>query len=160
MANSFFDNFSFNKPKCYRDVGLILDAILSDMIFDSNYKTITAAISYLRAYASEVIGAQKVQTIAALKAAKSITLARIVTPAAKTEISTRFDIILDILEKESGAGYNVVFPIPTRNSEEDIDRKTAVDILRDNVGFIKDEVVAYIDANFTLNEFDREKCIS
>ena len=158
MANSFFDNFSFNKPKCYRDVGLILDAILSDMVFDSNYKTITAAISYLRAYASEVIGAQKVQTIAALKAAKTITLARIVTPAAKNEISTRFDIILDILEKESGDGYTVTYPIPTRNNEEDIDRKTAVDILRDNTDFIKQEIVAYIDANFTLNEFDREKC--
>ena len=158
MANSFFDNFSFNKPKCYRDVGLILDAILSDMVFDSNYKTITAAISYLRAYASEVIGAQKVQTIAALKAAKSITLARIVTPAAKTEISTRFDIILDILDKESGDGYTPTYPIPQRNNEEDIDRKTAVDILRENTEFIKDEIVAYIDANFTLNEFDREKC--
>jgi hypothetical protein len=168
MANSFFDNFSFNKPKCYRDVGLILDAILSDMIFGSNYKTINSAISYLRAYASEVVGAQKVQTVASLKAAKSITLARIVNPAAKEEISTRFDIIIDILDK-ARTGANgltettatvpaLTYPIPVRSNEEDWDHKTAVDILRANVEFIKDEVVAYIDANFTLNEFDREKC--
>jgi hypothetical protein len=169
MANSFFDNFSFNKPKCYRDVGLILDAILSDMIFGSNYKTITAAISYLRAYASEVVGAQKVQTVASLKAAKEITLKRIVNPQAKEEISTRFDIIIGILD---GARTSAVtgltettyavpalsYPIPVRNNEEDLDRKTAVDILRANVDFIKEEIVSYIDANFTLNEFDREKC--
>ena len=190
MANSFFDNFSFNKPKCYRDVGLILDAILSDMIFGSNYKTITAAISYLRAYASEVVGAQKVQTVASLKAAKDITLKRIVAPSAKEEISTRFDIVIDILDgarvNEDGdiitnaiidgvsysanSGYSVStssvgidngalnYPIPVRNSEEDIDRYTAVEILRKNINFIKDEVASFIDANFTLNEFDREKC--
>jgi hypothetical protein len=180
MANSFFDNFSFNKPKCYRDVGLILDAILSDMIFGSNYKTVTAAISYLRAYASEVVGAQKVQTVASLKAAKDITLRRIVTPAAKEEISTRFDIVINILDgarvndlgeittnatvdgvsytQLSGYASALNYPIPVRNNEEDIDRYTAVNILRDNMAFIKEEIVSYIDANFTLNEFDREKC--
>ena len=184
MANSFFDNFSFNKPKCYRDVGLILDAILSDMVFGSNYKTINAAISYLRAYASEVVGAQKVQTVASLKAAKNITLARIVAPTAKDEISTRFDIVIDILDGArvndlgqivtsakvtvnnvaysydpiNGYGTALTFPIPTRNNEEDLDRKTAVNILRNNVEFIKDEIVGFIDANFTLNEFDRDKC--
>ena len=184
MANSFFDNFSFNKPKCYRDVGLILDAILSDMVFGSNYKTINAAISYLRAYASEVVGAQKVQTVASLKAAKNITLKRIVAPSAKEEISTRFDIVIDILDGArvnedgdiitnakvtvngvaygydpiNGYGTALTFPIPTRNNEEDLDRKTAVNILRNNVEFIKDEIVGFIDANFTLNEFDRDKC--
>jgi hypothetical protein len=180
MANSFFDNFSFNKPKCYRDVGLILDAILSDMIFGSNYKTVTAAISYLRAYASEVVGAQKVQTVASLKAAKAITLARIVAPSAKTEISTRFDIVIAILDGArvndlgqivtnalvnntayspiDGYGTALTYPIPVRNNEEDLDRWTAVNILRNNVEFIKDEITAFIDANFTLNEFDRDKC--
>ncbi|NBR61016.1 MAG: hypothetical protein EBT86_05080, partial [Actinobacteria bacterium] len=191
MANSFFDNFSFNKPKCYRDVGLILDAILSDMIFGSNYKTITAAISYLRAYASEVVGAQKVQTVASLKAAKAITLQRIVAPSAKEEISTRFDIVIDILDgarvndlgqiitnaKVNGISYSpdsgysvsesagfgvdngaITYPVPMRTSEEDIDRYTAVNILRKNYNFIKEEVVSYIDANFTLNQFDKEKC--
>ena len=191
MANSFFDNFSFNKPKCYRDVGLILDAILSDMVFGSNYKTITAAISYLRAYASEVVGAQKVQTVASLKAAKAITLKRIVAPSAKEEISTRFDIVIDILDgarvndlgqiitnaKVGGVSYSpdsgysvsesasfgtddgaITYPVPMRNNEEDIDRYTAVSILRKNYNFIKEEVVSYIDANFTLNQFDKEKC--
>jgi len=180
MANSFFDNFSFNKPKCYRDVGLILDAILSDMIFGSNYKTVTAAISYLRAYASEVVGNQKVQTVASLKAAKDITLRRIVNPNAKSEISTRFDIVINILDgarvndlgeittnatvdgqsytQLSGYAPALTYPIPVRNNEEDIDRYTAVNILRDNMDFIKEEIVSYIDANFTLNEFDREKC--
>ena len=158
MANNFFDNFSFNKPKCYRDVGLILDAILSDMVFDSNYKTINAAISYFRAYASDVIGPQKVQTVAALKAAKILTLERVVTPAAKIAIGTRFDILIGIIENEN-LGANVLeYPPLQRNSEEDIDRKTAVDILRDNIDFIKDEVISYIDSNFTVLSYDREKC--
>jgi hypothetical protein len=161
MANNFFDNFSFNKPKCYRDVGLILDAILSDMIFDSNYKTINAAISYFRAYASDVIGPQKVQTVAALEATKVLTLERVVTPAAKKAISTRFDILIDILKDgtvENPAAPSLEYPALQRNSEEDIDRKTAVDILRDNIDFIKDEVVEYIDSNFTVLSYDREKC--
>jgi len=161
MANNFFDNFSFNKPKCYRDVGLILDAILSDMIFDSNYKTINAAISYFRAYASDVIGPQKVQTIAALEAAKVLTLERVVTPAAKKAISTRFDILIDILKDgtvDNPAAPSLEYPIPKRNSDDDIDRDTAVKILRDNIAFIKEEVVDYIDSNFTVLSYDREKC--
>jgi hypothetical protein len=161
MANNFFDNFSFNKPKCYRDVGLILDAILSDMVFDSNYKTINAAISYFRAYASDVIGPQKVQTVAALQAAKILTLERVVTPAAKKAISTRFDILIDILKDgtvENPAAPSLEYPIPQRNSDDDIDRDTAVKILRDNIAFIKEEVVDYIDSNFTVLSYDREKC--
>jgi len=163
MANSFFDNFSFNKPKCYRDVGLILDAILSDMIFDSNYKTITAAASYFRAYASDVIGPQKVQTIAALEATKVLTLERVVTPAAKTAIATRFDILLDIIKNGTvddpfATAPAITYPLPLRNSEEDIERKQAVTILRNNINFIKEEIADYVDANFTLMDYDREKC--
>jgi hypothetical protein len=163
MANSFFDNFSFNKPKCYRDVGLILDAILSDMVFDSNYKTITAAASYFRAYASDVIGPQKVQTIASLEATKVLTLERVVTPAAKKAIATRFDILLDIIKNGTvtdpfATAPAITYPPVLRNSDEDIERKQALTILRNNIGFIKDEIADFVDANFTLMDYDREKC--
>ena len=39
-------NFTYNQEKCYRDVGLIVDAISQDVINGGNTKTIEAALTY------------------------------------------------------------------------------------------------------------------
>ena len=63
--------FVYNERKCRRDVELILNAVLTDMTFDSNYSSVAAGVSYLRSYAAKVTSQQKAQTIAGLEQARN-----------------------------------------------------------------------------------------
>jgi len=46
--DSIFNAYSFNydEDKCYRDVGLIVDAVSQDVLLGGNYKTLEAGLSY------------------------------------------------------------------------------------------------------------------
>ena len=46
-VNSVYSNLTYDETKCYRDVGLIIDAITTDLKFDGNEESIFAARSYL-----------------------------------------------------------------------------------------------------------------
>lgn len=59
---------TYNIAKCQRDVRLILEAVMFDFMFNSNYQTIVAALSYLRSSASDVFDlGQKTATRAAFR---------------------------------------------------------------------------------------------
>jgi hypothetical protein len=154
LAESFFDNFVFDKVKCYRDVGTIIESVLTDMVFGSNYKTVTAGLAYLRSYSSEVLDSQKVQTIAGINAAKDIVLAKVVNAQAKVEIASRFDIIVKILEEETNT-TTIVYPAPDAQNSDTVN---AFNILRANKAFIQDEIIAYANENFDLTGYDSAKC--
>jgi hypothetical protein len=152
---NFFDNFVFDQSKCYRDVGLILDAVTEDIVFGTNYKTIIAATSYLRAYTSEVINNQKEQTIEAIEAARDFTLGLVVNLTAKQEIESNYNTLLSILDQGINAVPNIVFPNPN-NTDTGITNAAAV--LQANKDFIVAEIVAYINENLNALFYDNDKC--
>jgi hypothetical protein len=85
---------SYNNVTCARDVGLILDAVTYDAVLGSNYQSVKAGLSYLRAYSSVVIGNQKGSTIAGITKAVALANASISAyPAAQTLLTARSVII-------------------------------------------------------------------
>ncbi len=63
---------SYNTSKCERDVRLILEAVMFDFMFNSNFQTTKAAYSYLRSSASDVFdNNQKTATRAAFTYVKT-----------------------------------------------------------------------------------------
>lgn len=69
---NFYDYFDQSKStKCYRDVGLIVDAISQDVLLGGNSKSIEAADSYYQAN-SLVIAFEKEQTKLALARARDV----------------------------------------------------------------------------------------
>jgi hypothetical protein len=56
----------FNDQTCFRDVGLIIDAIGYDLIYGSNWQSVKAGFTYSNATASAVLISQKDITIRAL----------------------------------------------------------------------------------------------
>ena len=61
-----YPTLTYNVSKCERDVRLVLEAAMFDFMFNSNFQTIKAALSYLRSSASDVFdGGQKTATRAA-----------------------------------------------------------------------------------------------
>lgn len=83
-------NFNYNEEKCYRDVGLIVDAVSQDILLGGNQKSIEAGLSYWNAGFNYVSG-QVSTTTAAISHAESIALQIIantpVTPQTGTEIA-------------------------------------------------------------------------
>ena len=64
-TNAAFPNFIYNEEKCYRDTGFIVDAIVTDIIYGGNERSIRAAESYYTGVygsAAVVINEQKKET--------------------------------------------------------------------------------------------------
>ena len=72
-VNNTFPDFVYNEATCYRDTGLIVDAISQDIILNSNAKTIEAAVTYWTGNINAVAG-EIVETTAAINRAKQIAL--------------------------------------------------------------------------------------
>ena len=82
-------NFNYNEEKCYRDVGLIVDAVSQDILLGGNQKSIDAGQSYWNLGFNYVSG-QVSTTTAAINHARDISLQIIanqaVTPQTGTEL--------------------------------------------------------------------------
>ena len=137
-------DFSYDETKCSRDVGLILDAVTTDMVFDSNYASVAAGLAYLRSYSSLVLTDQSAETIDALNEAKRIALAQTSNLTSRTRITTNFGIITSIIN----AGNDSTVPTLqfTQPDNVDIGVVYAASALQDNKAFLKEEVGAWIDA--------------
>lgn len=66
-------SFNYNEEKCFRDVGLILDAVGQDILLGGNQKSIEAGLSYWSAGYNSVAG-QETTTTMAINHARDITL--------------------------------------------------------------------------------------
>jgi len=72
-VNSAFPGLVYNEALCYRDVGLIVDALITDLDHNSNGESIDAAYSYWNNASGLVaITTQKAETVAAIGYLKSI----------------------------------------------------------------------------------------
>jgi len=64
-TNAAFPTFDYNEEKCYRDTGFILDAIVTDITYGGNERSIRAAESYYNGIygsAAVVVNEQKLET--------------------------------------------------------------------------------------------------
>ena len=75
FINATFSNksFTYNEELCYRDVGLIVDAVSQDILLGGNYKTIEAGLSYWNQGYNYVAG-QETTTTMAINYARDIAL--------------------------------------------------------------------------------------
>jgi hypothetical protein len=68
-----YPSFVYNQALCFRDVGLIVDAVSQDIILGGNTKTIEAAVSYWKGGYPQVVG-QESTTTQAINHARDIAL--------------------------------------------------------------------------------------
>jgi hypothetical protein len=131
------------QTKCIRDTRLILEAVMFDFMFNSNFKSREAAYSYLRASAAEVfVGNQKTITRDALTNAKTEALANVGGNAtAQARIETLMTLVDDILYGATNDGSRCA----TGNRMVDY----AVLQLERNRDYIVAEIDAYIDSTYT-----------
>ena len=151
--------FTYDETKCRRDVGLIVNAVLDDLIFNTNYKTLTAAAAYLRSYSSVVTSTQKSQTIAGINKARDLVLALITDPDAITFITTNMAIVTSIINAVSMSGAPAVTYASPLNTDSGI--TGGVLQIKNNRQFLIEEVIAYINVNLnpgTIDQYNEATC--
>jgi hypothetical protein len=138
-----FPTLVYNSAKCERDVRLILEAVMFDFMFDSNFKTREAAYSYLRASASDVYSLnQKAATRAAFTYVKDQAKANVGGNAtAQSRIETLMTTLDDIVYGATNEGSRCA----TGNRMADY----AVLQLERNRSYIVAEIDAYIDSTYS-----------
>lgn len=158
--NYTYSAFEYNRDKCKRDIKLILDAILTDFMFGTNYYTRTAGLSYIRSYSSNVTDLQKSQTIAGLNYARDLALEYVSDTATQTTITNGFAIVTSIIDAVSGVGAPAVsFTAPLTPIAFSYDAAAAQ--IQINKSFIADELAAYITDNLspgTIPGYDESTC--
>ena len=149
-----YPDFTYDREKCKRDVGLIIDAIARDVKLASNHNAITAGLAYLRASANVVSTQQLPATIIALREAKRLSLAYVTANTTVTErLTTGWDDVLEIIEFGTLPSVGYEYPAPTTASQDEID---AARQLQENKEFLVAETIAWI--NDTYFVYDGAKC--
>ncbi len=94
-----YPTLTYNVTKCERDVRLVLEAVMFDFMFNTNFQTRTAAYSYLRSSASDVFdGGQKTATRASFSYVKTLALANVGgNSTAQARIETLMTLLDDIV---------------------------------------------------------------
>ena len=154
--------FSFNEAKCRRDLGLIFDGLYLDIAFGTNYNQVTSGLSYQRAGSNKVVEDQIVATRSALNEAKAAVAS---VPEVKSSVALQrsnghwseiVDILVNGTQSTELSADPLAFPAPNILPTGDAD--DAAIILQNNREYFKDEVVAYINANFPTLTYDETKC--
>jgi hypothetical protein len=152
----FIPTNEYDYEKCYRDTKLITDAISYDILFDSNFRTITAAKAYYRANAATVISEQLQITLDVLNKQRVEMLSFVNDAPSEARINGRFDILLDIIENGEGVAPAITLPDPTGYDSGFFNGRRQI---LDNTDFIKAEITAWISDQFPFLTYDTQKCM-
>ena len=172
--------FTFNSVKCRRDIGLIVDGLAQDLLFDGNSQsafagvqywnhdnlvgniaseitTTTAAINYMSTLAQQIVqnitGGTRYQS--------TITQSTAFPSATGVEaglVSTDFAVITNILTNGvTGVTDSIVPNSIYPNTSTDI--INALSLLESNREYIKQEVISFIEQTKTLGfTYNSTKC--
>ncbi len=150
--NNKYVNFTYDEITCQRDVGLVIDAIGYDLMFGSNFQTITAARRYYDAAASVAIGVQKAATIDAFTFLKGELLTIVSGNAtAVSRVTANMDMFLDVITNGLDELPAIVTPNPTGY---DVNFQSARTLIENNRNFIKAEIIQYITNNYVGLSYD------
>jgi hypothetical protein len=156
--NSVFPTLDFNEDKCFRDVGLLVDAVVADTLFGGFLNSTQAGRLYFSA-GSTVISGQVVETVAAVNKIKEISDFVI-----RQNIYPRVGQVTQItninLSQGSLASATVekCFNLIANIIEYGEKIYAAKSLLQDNKELIQSETINYIDVFYPSLDYDRSFC--
>jgi hypothetical protein len=180
IVNNYPPSFSYDKTICYRDTGLIVDAISQDLLFGGNSQstfagiqywsqgdyidqiereltTTTSAINYVSALAQEIVrnsttGTRYQSTITQITSATTL-----VTTATVNLIKNDFKVITDILTTGTANITDRIVPngIDPSSSASVLQ---AFELLQANKEYLQTEAIAFIDATATGFNYNQDTC--
>lgn len=169
-----YPDFVYEKSKCARDVGIILENVTYDAAFGGNEKSVesglgyydgvinliegqqeqtTAAINYVNTLSQYIIRNEVAPVITGTNLTQTINTALTGGVVAAEEITAGIDIITLIIN--SGTSYA---PTIFKSCGPETPLVSAETLLQANRKFLQEEVTAYVDATYPNFEYKRESC--
>ena len=158
-------NLNYNRKKCERDLGYILDAAGYDITTGSNYHSIYAGIAYQRATANVVLDDQLTETVNSINNGRDqVRALGSISGAIETTSDQAFLNVTNTIQNgtvsvsEPGDGVvpAITFPVPatppTANTSDAVTR------LINNKTFIGDDIVAFVNNNTPPAGYNQVKC--
>jgi hypothetical protein len=176
VNNTYNTGFLYDKTKCKRDTGLIVDSIAFDLLYNgttestfaglqywnqSTYTgeigneltTTTNAIRYIKELVGKIIINEPV--IATTSTAQVVNLSTGTVNVAQT-VQANVDLMLSILTGGTVGVTDAIVPNGAISTNTDI--LASYDVLQANKTFIQDEVVARINYDNQEFEYDQTTC--
>ena len=154
------DGFSYNESTCYRDTGLIIDAIANDMLYKSTSDSIFAGLQYYNhgGYTGQ-ISAEITTTTAAINYLKGLVHAVANTAGGSGptgRIDDLFDTITSILTGGTAGITDTIVSagLPT----SDADTVAAYTAVLANIATFQSEVISWISSTYPLFDYDERTC--
>jgi hypothetical protein len=178
INNTYDTGFLYDKSKCRRDTGLIVDSIAFDLLYNGTTEstfaglqywnqddyigtiqteitTTTNAIRYIKELVQDIVLNVPVESTVGNVAAQVVDLPTS-TPGIARIIAANVDVILNILTNGTAGVTDIIVPNGVASTSADI--VNAYDIMQANKSFIQDEVIARIDFDNTQFDYDRDTC--
>ena len=184
FVNAKYPNLEYIESTCLRDLGYIIDAVGTDLIYGGNQQSIKAGEFYYL-YPSAATGSQLIETTEAIKyagrLAKDIVNSIIIptpqiienttnnikvtatnqsigTAATISEsefVSASISIVMDIVKNGTGSLPTIISYVTTSIDTNVIN---AYNNLKNNITFIQNETIAYISSSWDNFVYDETKC--
>lgn len=140
QGNRVFVESPYDYAKTYRDVQTITDAVAYDVVFDNNFRTITAASAFYRASANDLITSYKPALLYSIQQQKTAT-AQYLSGEQLARSNSLFDEVYDIIDLGLNQAQPRVLNDPTVFDAEYFNARR---LIFANEDFIKDEVISWI----------------
>ncbi len=155
-VDDIFGGFTYDEDKCRRDVGLIIDSIAMDMLYDDTTQSTFAGLQYWnQTDYVDGIGGQITTTTAAIEYAKSLAVS-IAGGSPGVVVGQRFDTILEILDQGTVGVSDII--VPNGYKTTDSTALAAFAALQSNKSSIQSQVITWINTNHPGFTYDQVKC--
>ena len=150
---------NFDDEKCFRDTGLIIDAIALDLQNNTNYNSATAGLAYRRGNAEKVQSDQLSYTVDSINYLRDQIIASGINATSQEFVTARFKEITDLLTESTEYGAFDGDPLfYTGSGTENSDKRNAANALIVNRRSIQTQLITWIQNNYDTLEYDQDKC--
>jgi hypothetical protein len=134
----------YNQVKFSTEIGQVVNGVLTDIVFGTNYNSATLGNNYLKSYTSVNLSSQKEAIITALNFARNLLIDNTTNTTAISRINSNFENITDIIEQENplAISYPLTYPTPA-NTDSGIVNASV--LLQSNRDFLSNELIAWIN---------------
>jgi hypothetical protein len=141
--NKKYPNFSYDQFKTTRDAGLVIDAVVDDMVFNTNYRSVLAGTAYYRVSATLNRTKQKTETVDALFFVKKQTLRALEVNYSKSSteyqrITANFNIVINTLLNNNGTPLQLQVSQNTGTAGSVVASNSAGDLVETLVAIVDD----------------------
>ena len=146
---SIWFDVEYNSGAFAADVAYVTDAVGYDMMFNSNFRSISAGRTLLKGTLSDLGDTQTIAAFGFLKTyLQSTVTSALFGTVANTRVGTSVDIVIDILQNGEEVAPTVQLPDPSGYSPDYFDARRLINVNRD---FLVDEIISWIDFQKTNN---------